>query len=140
MGLSLLVLIAGVARGGLAPSVLLLLLVMPLQLLFLAGVAWLLGAVGAVLRDVKELVTVVLMVGMFLTPIFYVERDVPATLRTVIALNPMTHLLHLYRDALLGVGLVHPVSLAIFGAVAFLTFLAGFLVFERTRVFLSDLL
>ena len=127
-------------RGGLDAALLLLLPAMLFQAVFLAGVAWALGAAGAVLRDIKELVQVALMVGMFLTPIFYVERDVPRPLRFVVELNPLTHLVRLYRDALLGGGLQHPASLAVFAAVALASLVAGFVVFERTRAFLSDVL
>jgi ABC-type polysaccharide/polyol phosphate export permease len=127
-------------RGGLSASILLLVPVAVLQALFLAGVAWLLGALGAVFRDVKELVQVLLMIGMFATPIFYLEMDAPAPLRPLIELNPLTHLARLYRGALLGAGLEHPISLVVFGVAAVLTLLVGFLAFERTRVFLSDIL
>jgi lipopolysaccharide transport system permease protein len=132
-------LVAGL-RGGLDLGLLWLIPVVCLQIGFLAGVAWLLGAAGAVARDVKEVVQVTLMVGMFLTPIFYLERDVPAVLRPLIELNPATHLVRLYRDALLGGGLQHPASLLLFGAVAAATLVAGFVAFERIRVFLSDIL
>jgi lipopolysaccharide transport system permease protein len=140
VGLGAVVALAAWLRGGLDPAILLLPAVLVLQTIFLAGVAWLLGAVGAVLRDIKELVQVALMVGMFLTPIFYLERDVPARLRFLIELNPLAHLVRLYHAALLGRGVEHPASLLVFGLVAVLTLLAGFAVFERTRVLLSDIL
>jgi lipopolysaccharide transport system permease protein len=140
LGLGAVLAFAAWTRGGLDGAVLLLVPVLALQVLFLAGVAWGLGAAGAVLRDVKELVQVALTVGMFLTPIFYVEQIVPARLRFLIELNPLAHLVRLYRDALLGFGVQHPASLAIFGACAVLALLAGFLVFERTRTFLADVL
>lgn len=145
-GLLAALVLASLFGGGLSASVVLLIPALMLQLLFLAGVAWLLGALGAVLRDVKELVQVALMVGMFLTPIFYVEHDLPTALRPLMELNPMTHLLRLYREALLGTvpGMsteqVLLVSLPVFAVVAFVTLVAGFLVFERTRIFLADIL
>ncbi|MGH2351089.1 MAG: ABC transporter permease, partial [Chloroflexota bacterium] len=140
VGLGALLALAAWLRGGLDATALLLLPVLALQVVFLAGVAWLLGALGAVFRDIKELVQVALMVGMFLTPIFYLERDVPAPLRIIVELNPVAHLVRLYRDALLGAGIQHGLSLPIFATVAALTLVAGFVVFERTRVFLSDIL
>jgi lipopolysaccharide transport system permease protein len=140
VGLAAIILLAALVRGGLDGAVLLLPLVLLMQIIFLAGVAWLLGALGAVFRDVKELLQVGLTIGMFLTPIFYVEALLPRLLRLLIALNPLTHLVRMYRDVLMGGGVQHPESFAIFGAVALLLLPAGFLVFERTRVFLSDIL
>jgi lipopolysaccharide transport system permease protein len=139
VGLVALVGIAVWSRGVISPSLILLLPTIALQVVFLAGVAWLLGAAGAVLRDVRELVTIALMAGMFLTPIFYTDADTPRLLRPFVELNPLTHLIRLYRDALLG-GPLHTTSFAVFAVVACLTFLAGYLAFERTRLFLSDIL
>ncbi len=140
IGLVVLVLMATWLHGGPPPGLWLLPAVLVLQAVFLAGVAWLLGALGAVLRDVKEVVQVALTVGMFLTPIFYLERDLPRPLRLVVELNPLAHLARLYRDSLLGAGIEHAYSLPLFAAVAAVTLIAGFLTFERTRVFLSDIL
>ena len=84
IGLLVLVLLATWLHGGPPPGLWLLPAVLVLQAIFLAGVAWLLGALGAVLRDVKEVVQVALMVGMFLTPIFYLERDLPRPLRLIV--------------------------------------------------------
>jgi len=140
VGLAAVLVLAAIVRGGLDASVLLLPVVLVLQLVFLAGVAWLLGALGAVFRDVKEILQVVLMVGMFLTPIFYVEAILPRPMRLLIALNPLTHLVRLYRGVFMGQGMAHPESIAIFAIVAGGGLLIGFIAFERTRVFLSDIL
>ena len=140
VGLAAAVALAAAVRGGLDGNVLLLLPVVGMQLVFLAGVAWLLGAVGAVFRDIKELLQIILMVGMFLTPIFYVESLLPPALRMLIALNPLTHLVRLYRGALMGTSFDHPESLAVFAVVALALLPLGYLVFERTRAFLSDIL
>ena len=140
IGLVLVLLLSAWVGGGLPVTLWLLPLVLLLQVLFLAGVAWLLGALGAILRDVKEVVQLTLMVGMFLTPIFYLETSLPPPLRLVLELNPLTHLVRLYRGVVLGPELWHPASLPVFALIAVATLLAGFLAFERTRTFLSDIL
>ena len=140
VGILALLLITLIVRGSIAWTVLWLIPIALLQTLFLAGAAWLLGALGAIVRDVKELVSIALMVGMFVTPIFYVERDAPAPLRALLPLNPITHLVRLYRSATIADAPPDPLSLAIFAAVAIVTLLVGFAVFERTRAFLGDLL
>jgi lipopolysaccharide transport system permease protein len=126
--------------GGLDAAVLLLPPALLLQGVFLAGAAWLLGAVGTRFRDAKELVQLALMVGMFLTPIFYLEDSVPRPLRLLVTLNPLAHLVNLYRDALLGLGVRHPASFVVFALVAALTLVCGFALFDRARAYMSDIL
>jgi lipopolysaccharide transport system permease protein len=138
-GLIALIALAAWSAGGLPPALPLLAPALVLQAVFLAGVCWLLGAAGALLRDVREVITIALTAGMFLTPIFFTDADTPRLLRPVIELNPLTHLIRLYRDALLG-GSLHVASLAVFAVVALVTFVAGYVAFERARVFLSDVL
>ena len=140
VGLLVLLVFAAVVRGGVDATLLLLPLVVLVQVVFLAGVAWLLGALGAAFRDVKEVLQVALTVGMFLTPIFYLETILPRPLRLLLLLNPLTHLVRLYRAVFLGSAWVHPESLAVFTAIAVVVVIAGFVAFERTRVFLADIL
>jgi lipopolysaccharide transport system permease protein len=140
VGVLALVLFAMATHGGLTARVVLLVPAVCLQLVFLAGVAWLLGAVGAVLRDVRELIGVALTAGMFVTPIFYLERDAPAPLRLLLAANPLTHLINMYRYALLPLEPFPIASVAIFLVWSAMSLLAGFWVFDRTRVFLADIL
>ena len=129
-----------VLAGGPQVSWPILALVVLLQVVFLVGVAWLLGALGAVVTDVREVLPIVLTAGMFVTPIFYSAADAPPLLRAAVLANPITHLVNGYRDAFLGGPLRHPESLALLAGIAVVTLLVGFVVFERTRTFLADIL
>jgi lipopolysaccharide transport system permease protein len=139
VGLVALLVLTALVRG-LDTSLLLLIVILPLQAVLLAGIAWLLGAIGAVARDVRDVVQILLTVGMFVTPIFFLERDLPAALRFAVALNPITHLVRLYRSAFLGGGLQDTLSLVVVAALALALVAIGFSLFERVRLFLSDLL
>ena len=140
VGLAAVLAFAAYVNGGLSIRVFFLIPLLVLQNLFFAGVAWLLGALGAVLRDVRELVSIGLTVGMFLTPIFYVAADAPAPLRLVLALNPLTHLMNGYRAALLPAAPSSLESVVAFSLAAAVALVGGFWTFERTRVFLADIL
>ncbi len=139
-GLALVLAFAAWTRHGLGLELLWLVPALVMQLFLLAGVSWLLGALGAVIRDVKELVGIGLTVGMFATPIFYVEADTPPALRPIIEANPMTHVIRLYRLALLDVGRVDAVNLVVVTVAAIVLLLLGFHTFERVRIFLADIL
>ena len=128
------------SAGGLRIDPIVLALALASFALFLAGVAWLLGALGALVRDLREVLAIALTAGMFVTPIFYVEQDAPAPLRALLQLNPMTHVIRAYRDAFHVGPTSHPESLVIVAPLALLVLIAGFWVFERVRVFLADIL
>ena len=125
-------------QGSLPGWALMLPLILLAQLAFTIGIAWLLGAVGTFFRDTKDVVQIVVMIGMFLTPIFYLESMLPPLLRSIIWLNPMTQLVMLYRGALL-----HDAAFTAGPALGFLlasggALLGGFWVFERARRYLTD--
>ena len=109
------------------------------QVVFLAGVAWLLGAVGAAFRDAREVIQILLTAGMFFTPIFFDPSTLPAPLRAVVLLNPVAPLIEAFRGAILGAP-VDVSRLAAFGALAVVLAIAGFAAFERVRGELADAL
>lgn len=66
------------------------------------GVALLTAPMYVVLRDTSHVVTAILTVGFFASPVLYELQDLPESLRGIAALNPMAGLLGLYRTACLG--------------------------------------
>lgn len=80
---------------------LLVLILVPLQMLFTWGIASFLAAASVFIRDIRELVGIIVMVWFFATPIIYPLSMVPADIKPLISLNPMCTFADLYRDALL---------------------------------------
>lgn len=106
--------------------------VMGVQLLFTLGLGFALCAANVYLRDVRLLVDVVLLLGFYLTPVFYDAQSVPENYRFVLSLNPMAHLLGAYRSILLAgrAPSLGPFLLLIgAGAVVFVT---GYLIYRST--------
>ena len=128
--------------GGRLPgwSLLILPLVMALQFLFMTGIAWLLSTLALYLRDVRQVVGLMLTLWMFLTPIVYPASLVPARFKWVLDINPMTAVVDAYRAALLDDRLPSPVPLVIFAAVALTSFVFGHWVFTRSKPTFADLL
>jgi lipopolysaccharide transport system permease protein len=75
-------------------------LVIP-QVLFTAGLAWFLAALGAFVRDLGQVIGFLLTLWFFLTPICYPESSVPALAIPVLANNPIFLLVRGYRAILL---------------------------------------
>lgn len=109
------------------------------ELVFLAGVAWLLGAIGAAFRDTREVIQIVLTAGMFFTPIFFDVTTLPSTLRVVVLLNPIAPLIEAFRGAVLATP-VDPLRVLGFAAFSCVLVVIGFGAFERVRGELADAL
>ena len=128
--------------GGRLPgwSLLILPLVMALQFLFMTGIAWLLSTLALYLRDVLQVVGLMLTLWMFLTPIVYPASMVPARFQWVLDVNPMTAIVGAYRAALLDDRMPAPAPFALFAVIAIALFVAGHWLFMRTKPTFADLL
>lgn len=67
--------------------------------LFLLGVAFALAAVGIFLRDIREIVQMYTLIGIYVAPIFYFMDWVPERLRYLVYLNPVTIFVETFHDA-----------------------------------------
>lgn len=131
-------LIAAIFIKGLSLTVLWLpLLAIPLALWSL-GLAWLLSSLGVFLRDLGEIMGLVLAAWFFLTPIFYPLDAISAGKRWLFYFNPMTHVVRDFRrcglDGLPPEWLWWGVTTAAGLAVCWL----GFRWFARTKVGFAD--
>jgi len=70
-----------------------------LQLLLAIGLNWMAAGLAVYLPDFSQFLNLLLMVWMFLTPIFYPEDIVPPQALFIFRLNPMAHLVRMYRGA-----------------------------------------
>jgi lipopolysaccharide transport system permease protein len=128
--------------GGRLPGWSLLILpgVMVLQFLFMTGVAWLLSTLALYLRDVRQVVGLLLTLWMFLTPIVYPASLVPARFQWLLDINPMTAIVGAYRAALLDDRMPGLLPFALLAVVAVAMFVSGHWVFMRTKPAFADLL
>jgi len=113
--------------------------VLPLILMTL-GFSWILASLGVYLRDVAQVIGVVTLVLMYLSPIFYPVSIMPEQYRPFMSISPLTSTVEQTRDVLMwGKGLdwsSWSVSMAIALAVAWL----GFAWFQKTRRGFADVL
>jgi lipopolysaccharide transport system permease protein len=72
------------------------------QLLFTAGLAWIIAATSVYLRDVPNLVGVVLLLMFYVTPVYFSLGKVPPEYQSLLRLNPMATIIESYRSVLLG--------------------------------------
>ncbi|HXE76458.1 MAG TPA: ABC transporter permease [Candidatus Xenobia bacterium] len=106
-------LLARLLFGHMLPAIVLLLpLVMLCHLAFTLGLAWFLASAGVFLRDIGQVVSVLLTLWFFLTPICYPEASLTPDLRALLAFNPFFHIVRAYRLLLLE-GTLLPVETAV---------------------------
>jgi lipopolysaccharide transport system permease protein len=72
-------------------------------LLLCLAVVWVLSAVAVVVPDVAQIVNIVLLLLMFVSPIAFTIDMVPARARALVYLNPLTYLIEQFRFALIGI-------------------------------------
>lgn len=111
-------------------------------IVLLLGLSWITSSIVVFVRDVGQLVTVLLQFGFWLTPIFWAPGILPEKYQPVVSLNPFYYIVDGYRASLLyktwfwqdmGVTLY-------FWAVTGLIFVAGALLFNRLRPHFADVL
>lgn len=127
-----------VLRGAIPWTAVLLPVLFVPQLLFTFGLCWFLAALGVYLRDLSQVMTFILTLWFFVTPICYPETSLPASLIPVLAQNPMFQIVRGYRLLLLeGVLPAGPMLIKLW-VLSLCVFLAGHAWFARLRRTFAD--
>jgi lipopolysaccharide transport system permease protein len=126
--------------GAIHPTLLFLPFVLAPYIVLVAGVTMFLSSVGVFIRDLGQIVGLLVTVVLFMTPIFYPLSSVPEPYRALLYLNPLTFTVEQARAvALFGFGPDWPgISLYSAGAVAVMA--AGLFWFQRTRNGFADVI
>lgn len=113
-------------------TTLLLPILIVLQFLMIFGTGSLLCVANVYSRDVRLLVDLLLVLGFYLTPIFYKYEVLPDEVQRVVALNPMTWMLNAQRALLIEGEVPGAGNIARLTVVCVGLFAAGVYVFHRT--------
>lgn len=108
-----------------------------IQLALQIGAGWVLAVLFVFLRDVGQILSFVLSIVFYLSPILYVVQE---KYEAYFFWNPMTPLLGLFRSALLGRPLPEADSIVFLLIVTVATFAGGLWIFRRARPTLADLI
>jgi lipopolysaccharide transport system permease protein len=122
------------------PVVLMLPVVLALQVALTVGLAWAVAAITVFVRDLGQIVGMLLTVWLFLTPIFYPPSLIPERFHVLLAINPLHALIDAYRGLILRGQMPSPDSLALLAAFSLAFFLIGYLVFTRMQGAFADVI
>lgn len=118
------------------------LLALPLLILQIAalglGFGIIISSLTTKYRDLVQLVGFGVQLWMYATPIAYPSSQVPAKWQWVIAINPMTPAVEIFRYMFLGVGSINPLQIAQSAVSTMVILFIGIILFSRVEKSFMD--
>ncbi len=116
-------------------------LILFMQIVFMFGTGLLFATLNTYIRDVAPLVSTLMMILMWASPMFYqIQDDFPTTITTILYANPITYLVIINHDLMLFGEWPSWSTWMIFSGFVFFTFLLGYWIFTRCHKEFSDLI
>lgn len=135
-----LVIVAAIYRVGVHWTLLWALPLLGLELLFTLGVGYVMAALNVLYRDVNQLVGLLLMVWMYVSPVMYAVTGVKPALQAVLLFNPMGGILEAERDLIYSGHLTAPVTLWSAAAWTAFVFVGGLSLFKRIEPLFAEVM
>ena len=144
MAVGLFILVVAITQQHLSPAIALLPAGMLLLGLFGVGIGWVASSLQVYLRDTAQVVTVVMTLWFWITPIMITEATFrkapfPRGVSFVLLANPLVYIVHVYREMLLGTS-VPWADLGFAALFAIAAFVVGGLFFRHMKRGFADVL
>ena len=111
-----------------------------IQRIFTLGLSLFFAASNLIYRDIQYLLSMILLLWMYVTPVIYPADLVPEQYSLIFKLNPMAVIINAYRQVILGGGQPNYSSLAIGLLVSIIVLLIGFNYFKsREKIFADNI-
>jgi lipopolysaccharide transport system permease protein len=140
VSVSVLVIYVLLSYGSLHLTYLLLPFLILMQLMMMIGLAYILATIGAVFRDIKDIVQLFAVMGAYIAPVFYLPAWVPAIFKPILYINPFSYFIWCYQDVLYFGRFEHPIAWILMIIFSLVTFSFGYKVFCKGRPFLGNVL
>ena len=135
---TVLLMLALAGFGKLTPWALVFPLIWVLQILLSMGLVWILSSLNVYFRDLQNVISVLILMLMLISPIAYKGMDVPARLLPLMYLNPLFYMIVCYQNCLLYGQAPPALLLGVLGVLACLFFFLGFAFFTRLKRVFAD--
>jgi lipopolysaccharide transport system permease protein len=127
--------------GNSIPATILLLPVVLLPfILLVVGLSFFLSSFGVFVRDLQQMIGVVLTCCMFLSPIFYPVESLPLALRSLVMLSPISMAVTAARDVIITGTLPNGMQWAFSLFLGLLVAILGSVWFAKTRKAFADVM
>jgi ABC-2 type transport system permease protein len=114
--------------------------IVALQVLFTLGIGYLVASVNVLYRDMTQLIGLVLMIWMWLSPVMYALDSVPAPIRHVLLMNPLGAVVQAERELLFTGYVTNLSSLWVAAFWACVAFVGGLAVFNRIEPLFAEVM
>lgn len=104
-----------------------------LQTLFTLGIVLICSAVNVYIKDLEYIVQFILNMAFYATPILYDISIFPTSLRWVLSLNPLAHIVNAYRDIFMYHQLISLNSWIYMIIISVLFLVIGFAIFNKLQ-------
>lgn len=115
------------------------LILLPLCL-FILGISWFLASLGVYVRDVGQIISVMIPALMFLSPIFYPISSIPEDLQFLYWFNPISYFVEDTRRVIIWGEMPHWEWLAYGFLIGISVAMLGFAWFKKTRKGFADVI
>ncbi len=102
------------------------------------GLSWFLASVGLFIRDLQHVLGLLLLICMFVSPLFYPLSALPPDFQLLVQLNPLTIAIEQVRTLLFGFNQFNAMSFSIYFVISLLVAWLGFVWFMITRRGFAD--
>ncbi len=139
MVVGMLVVVSGAAlTGSLSWTILLLPVIWLFHIMALVGILWFISLISLVLRDLQNIIGLIVMVLLVASPIAYTPDMVPAGLKILILLNPVAYFVIAYQNIIVLGSIPSAGDLFAVAALGIGLFAAGGYFFYRAKQVLID--
>jgi len=108
------------------------------QILFSIGLIWILSSINVFFRDLQNIIPVVILILMMVSPIAYTEDMIPDGLRFLIAINPLYYFIISYQKVLMFGKFPGSNILGMLGSISIFSFVFGYWFFSRMKGIFVD--
>ena len=135
----ILLILANAFFGNLTIYALLLPLIWVFQLLFSIGLGWIVSCLNVYFKDLQNIITVLTLFLMMISPIAYTVDMVPNGLRNFLAFNPLYYFITAYQDSLVVGCFPRGNVLGIMIIFSLVVFMVGYWFFCKMKQIFADI-